>query len=277
MAVYRRGQRRYVLVLLVLTSITVITLDLRGQGGAFVDQVRRLARDTYAPIEATAARVFSPIGDFIDGVARAGSLKQENRRLRRQLQDAEGQVARTSGLDRENRVLRQLLNLAGTTTIPSVAAQVVSFSPDNFEWTVTLDRGSKQGVEVGMPVVSGEGLVGRVVEVSRERAKVLLLNDPRMGVGVRLSSSGQTGVTQGLGGKNVVQLDLIDPSVQVNQNELLVTSGLQQGRFPPGIPVGTVASVSKRAGALQQDIRVRLLADLNRLEFVRILVWKGGG
>ena len=277
MAVYRRGRRRYVLVLLVLSSVTVITLDLRGQGGDVFDAARRMAQDAYAPIEDAANSVFSPVGDFIDGITRSGSLKSENQRLRRRVQQLEGGLARTSGLDRENRLLRKLLDIGFADNIPGVAAQVVSFAPGNFEWTVVVDRGSKDGVEEGMPVVSGEGLVGRVVDVSSRRAKVLLLTDPRMAVGVRLASSGETGVTQGLGGKDVVELDLIDPGVDVGPDELVVTSGLQQGRFPAGVPVGTVASASKRPGALQQDVRIKLLADLGRLEFVEILFWKGGG
>lgn len=274
MAVYRRSQRRYVLVLLVLTSITVITLDVRGGGDDVVDSLRRVARDAFAPIESAADTVFSPVGDFVDGVLRAGSLKSENRELRRRLEAAEGELARIQSLDRESRILKQLLDVPFAQDIESVGAQVVSLAPSNFEWTITVDRGSDHGVAEGMPVISGDGLVGRVIEVSSIRAKVMLLTDPRMAVGVRLAASGETGVTQGLAGRDVIELDLVDRAIEVAEDELVVTSGLQEARFPPGIPVGVVASVSTRPGALQQDIRVRPLADLASLEFVKVLRWE---
>lgn len=274
MVVYRRSQRRSVLVLLVLTSITLVTLDLRGDGGGVVGSVRQVARDAFAPVEAAADAVFSPVGNFIDGIARSGSLKSENRTLRRRLAEVEGDLARVRGLDRENRVLRDLLELDYAEEIDGVVGQVVALSPGNFEWSITINRGSEHGVEVDMPVVSGEGLVGRVVDTSNSRAKVLLLTDPRISVGVRLAGSGETGVTRGLAGKDVLEVDLIDPDVPVDSHELVVTSGLQQSRYPPGIPVGTVASVSARPGSLEKDLRVQPLADLERLEYVKVLKWK---
>lgn len=263
-------------MLLVLTSITLITLDLRVGDGGPIAAVREGVRDAFAPVEALSDALFSPLGNLIDGVTRADALKEENERLRSRLAEAEGELARARGLDRENRVLRGLLDLDFADEIDTVAARVVSLSPGNFEWSVTIDRGRRHGVEEAMPVVSGQGLVGRVVEVSEIRAKVLLLTDPRMAVGIRLASSRETGVTQGLAGEDVLQVDLVEPETPVQEDELVVTSGLQQARYPPGVPVGTVVSVSTRRGALQKDLRVAPLADLDRLEFVDVLLWKEG-
>lgn len=277
MAVYRRSQRRTVLVLLVLSSITLITLDLRGGSGGPIGLMRRAARDAFAPVESGADALFRPLGDFLDGISRAGSLKAENEDLQRRIEDLEGDLARARGLDRENQIFRDLLDLPFVEDkIDTVAATVVAFAPGNFEWTVTIDRGSRDGVEEDMPVVSGEGLIGRIIEVSDSRSKVRLLTDPEMSVGIRLAVSGDTGVTQGLAGKDVLEVDLIKPDTGVEEDELVVTSGLQQARFPPGIPVGTVASVSTRRGALQKDLRVKPLADLDGIEFVQVLLWKNG-
>lgn len=277
MAVYRRSQRRTVLVLLVLTSITLVTLDLRGGTGGPVGLLRRTARDVFAPVESGADAVFRPLGDFIDGITRSGSLKEENQSLRRRVEQLEGELSVVRGLDRENRVLRDLLDLGFVEEIDTVAARVVAFAPGNFEWTVTIDRGTRHGLKKEMPVVSGKGLIGRIIDVSDTRAKVLLLTDPRMSVGIRLAGTeDEVGVTTGLAGKDVLQVDLIDPDTQVEEDELVITSGLQQARFPPGIPVGTVASVSTRRGALQKDLRVAPLADLDRLEFVEVLLWVNG-
>jgi rod shape-determining protein MreC len=271
--VYRRSQRRSVLVLLVLTSITLVTLDLRGDGGGMLGSVRGAVRDLFAPVEVAADTVVSPLGRFVDGITQAGGLRAENRRLRRRLERVEGELARVRGLDRENTVLRTLLDLRFAEDVPGVVGRVVSFAPTNFEWSITIDRGSADGVKLEMPVVSGQGLVGRIVEVSRTRSKALLITDPRISVGIRLAGSGETGVTKGLPGKSVLEVDLVDPDVTIGSDELVVTSGLQQSRYPPGIPIGTVVSVSTRPGSLQKDVRVRPLADLEQIEYVEVLLW----
>ena len=129
-------------------------------------------------------------------------------------------------------------------TIDTAAARVVALAPGNFEASITIDRGRRHGVKKDMPVVSGAGLVGRVLEVYGGCSKALVLTDPRVAVGIRLAKSRETGVTRGLAGKDILDVDLIDPDVNVEENELVVTSGLEDARYPSGIPVGTVASVS---------------------------------
>jgi rod shape-determining protein MreC len=167
-AVYRRSRRhRFVLLLLVLTSVTVITLDFRGGGDGALETVRQGARDAVAPVESAADTVFSPVGDFFGGLARYGDVKAENAKLRRELDQAHNDNLRQAGAERDLQSLMELQNLEFAGNIPSVAARVISDAPSNFQMTVNIDRGSDQGIEKGMPVVAGAGLVGRVVDVSR--------------------------------------------------------------------------------------------------------------
>lgn len=258
-------------LLLVLTSITLITLDRRESGA--IGSVKSWARDLKAPIEDVIANVTDPVADWFDGVTHAGSLRNENERLRKQLADARGAQARSRNALRENDRLAKLLDLGFTADIPGVAARVVDGAPSNFENTIVIGVGRNDAAKVGMPVVSSDGLVGRVIDVSRRRATVLLLTDRTFGVGVRLEKTGEPGVSSGIAGQDVLALDFIDPRTTVARKELLVTSGLEGGRFPPGIPVGTVVSVAKRPGDLQQTIRIRPFVDLDRLEFVKVLLW----
>jgi len=277
-AVYRRSRRhRYFLVLLALTSVTVLTLDYRGGGGGALESVRSTAQDAFAPLQGAADWVVSPVAGFFSTIGDFGNLKKENARLRRQLQEAQADAIRGADADRERQGLLQLQGLDYAGGLASVPARVVSTGPTNFQITITLDRGTDAHLDVGMPVVTSAGLVGRIIEVSKVRSTVLLITDPQSNVGVRLANSGEPGVLRGGGTGNFLPLDLITTEVPVEVGEPVVTSGLERGLFPAQIPVGLVRNVTAPPSALQKDILVEPTVDLVRLEFVRVLLWKPTG
>lgn len=275
MAVYRRSTRpRYTLLLLVLSSITVITIDYRGASGGFIGTAKDAAREAFAPVQSVAGAVFNPVGDFFQGVLRYGDLEAENARLREELAGARGQVLRAETAEREQKALLELADLDFVGDIPSIAARVVSTSPSAFELTVELDRGSSAGVLQGMPVVAGAGLVGQVVDVSENRSVVRLLPDPTTRVGVRLASSGDVGVAAGEGARRDLTVELIEPETKVRKGEVVTTSGLQNSVYPPGIPVGQVSrSASDPPGTLRREVRLEPVVDFRRLQFVKVLLW----
>jgi rod shape-determining protein MreC len=274
-AVYRRSTRhRFLLVLLVLTSITVITVDVRGGGSGVLESFRRTARDAFAPVQTTTDKVTAPIGDFFGGLFRYGHLKSENARLRRELANARGKVSTAASADRERQELLALQHLTFAGSTPSVAARVVSTSPSNFQLTVEIDKGLPAGIKKEMPVVTGAGLVGKVVAVSQERATVLLLTDPSFNVGIRLSGSGDVGVARGNGVHQPLPVDLVDVGTKVTAQEIVDTSGLQGSIFPAGVPVGRVRSARVPPGSLQHDVSIDPLVDLDRLDYVKVLLWE---
>jgi rod shape-determining protein MreC len=125
-----------------------------------------------------------------------------------------------------------------------------------------------------MPVVTGAGLVGKVIAVSQERATILLLTDPSFNVGIRLSDSGDVGVARGNGTHQPLPVDLVDVGTKVTGGEVVVTSGLQGSVFPPDIPVGKVRSAKVPPGSLQHEVSIDPLVDLSRLDFVKVLIWQ---
>jgi rod shape-determining protein MreC len=273
-AVYRRTARpRFVLLVLVLSAITLVTLDARANGGGVVGQLRTKGQDAFAPIQDATHAVLRPVGDFFTGVLHYGDVKRENARLRAQLATARGQQDQAAEAQRELRLLLDQQHLGFVGNIPTVAAQIVDTSSSNFELSVVVNRGTDSGVALGMPVVAGSGLVGRVVEVAAKRSTVLLLTDPTFSVGVRLTTSGDVGVADGTGRQSPMRVDLVDPATKIKVGDVLVTSGLQQQRFPKDIPVGKVRSVSQQPGALQESVTLDPAVDLSRLEFVQILQW----
>ncbi len=273
MAEHRSNRRRTILILLVLTSITLITLDTRGGDTGIGGTVRNAARDAFAPVQSGVDDLISPIGDWWDGVTRAGDIKRENRRLRRELQAAQGQVHNARAALREIEQLKAIAHLPFAPTIPGVDAQIVVGSPGNFEATVSVNKGSDDGLAPDMPVVSGRGLLGKLGRVSGRRATVVLLTDRDSGVGVRDVRSGSTGAVSGSPDARMQTLDPFDAKPDFKVGDEVVTIGSALGPFPADIPVGRVVAVHRRPGDLRTNVSVALYADATDTEFVRILQW----
>ena len=274
MAVYRRSSRhRFILVLLVLTSVTLLTLDERSDSTGIISHVRSAARDALAPVQATVSSATSSVGDRVGTVVHYKNLRAENARLRRELDTARSQNLRNADAERERQGLLELAQMPFADDIETVAGRVLSRSPSNFQMTVEIDRGTQDGVQKGMPVATGAGLVGRVASVSGREATVVLLTDPSFNAGVRLTGSGDVGVASGSGPGQPLHVDLIELATKVGEGELVVTSGLQQSVFPPGIPVGRVRGAQADPGTLQQEVQLDPLVDVRRLQYVRVLKW----
>ncbi|HUF32967.1 MAG TPA: rod shape-determining protein MreC [Acidimicrobiales bacterium] len=273
MALRSPGRTRFTLLFLVLFSITIITLDFRSDAGV-LGAVRDGAADALAPVRDAVGAVFSPVGDTVGGITGYGELEEENARLRDRIAELEGEGHRDEGAAAELGEALRLMRLDDVAGAPTVAARVVSAPISNFEQTIELDRGSKHGIAVDMPVVTGAGLVGRVVNVSGSRATVRLVTDPASAVAVRLHS-GETGVAEGDGPRRPLSLGLIDIGADVSERDVVVTSGLEGSAlpsyFPAGLVVGRVVSVEPAPGEQQLDIRIEPVADLANLRYVRVV------
>jgi cell shape-determining protein MreC len=175
MPLYTPGRRRAI-VLLVLTSVLLLTLDLRGN--AVIDAVRTGYNKVLEPFESAADVVTRPIRDAWRGVTRYDELEEENQRLREQVAaQRAAEVAATAQIA-EHQELLELNNLPSLSDYPTVVATVVGGSPTNIDQRIEIDRGSDQGIEVGMPVVSADGLVGKVTTpLLPDRAFVMLITD----------------------------------------------------------------------------------------------------
>ncbi|MCZ7534561.1 MAG: hypothetical protein M5T61_00560 [Acidimicrobiia bacterium] len=150
MVVYRRGgRRRYVLVLLLLTAITLITLDKRSGDSGPLGAVGRAAHEVVSPVAKAVNAVTDPVGDWFEGVTSAGSLKRDNDRLRAELADAESRARRGDAALQENRRYKELLELEIPEDSEAVAANVVLGPAGNYESTIIIDKGSDAGVGEG--------------------------------------------------------------------------------------------------------------------------------
>ena len=265
---------RLVLALLILTSITLIVVDLRGGVGGPLQPLRTVTTAVIGPLERGAAAVISPVQSFVQAVANWGDqqatideLTVQNEQLRAQVDTADVDRDRVAALD-------ALLGLAADTSVDIVPAEVIAVGPaQGFAWTVTLDAGSGDGVSEGMAVLNGGGLVGRVVSVGPDTATVLLIVDATSTVGGRLAGSAQIGIVSGTGRQDLMTMQLLDPLAPVQSGDVVVTFGSQSGRpYPPGIPVGVVESVSGTPGQLTRVANLTPYADVSMMSIVGIVV-----
>jgi rod shape-determining protein MreC len=158
---------------------------------------------------------------------------------------------------------------------------VISNGVSNFEWTITIDKGTTDGIEVAMPVVAAAGLVGHVVRVTPTSAIVQLIIDPESFVAGRLDGSGKTGLLQGEGGSDLRMTD-VDAAVEVLPDERVVTAGYRfagvaQSLYPPNVLIGTVSRVLSDENALEKFVTVRPAVDFSTLSVVLVVLSSGSG
>jgi rod shape-determining protein MreC len=279
MALTRRAGRstRLLVISLVIASLVIITLDYRqGHDGIF-EAMGRGTSSIVSPMQAAVARAFRPIGAFLQGLGHIGSLESENRDLRSEVERLKAESGSFANLERQYETLQSLLNVKARLNLTkAVGGNVVATNISNFEWTITVDRGSNDGVAVNQPVVTADGLVGHVTQVHSTTCVAQLIIDPRSAVGGRLAVTGETGLIVGERNQDL-RMELVAPDAEVPPGEQIVTSGYQGGLFPPGIPIGEVSHVYTDPSSLTKVIEVRPSVDFASLEFVLVVTGTTAG
>jgi rod shape-determining protein MreC len=277
----RRSRRpRLTIFLLVLASITIITLDYRGDAHGLISGMKRVAQDAFSPVQRAVDAVVRPAGSFLAGALHAGAIEQQNAKLRAQNGRLRRQALAAGGAAQTLHNLEQLQQLPWAAAIPDVAkvptiaAEVVALNRSDFAATVQLNVGRSRGVDVGMPVVGAAGLVGRVIDAWSSGCTVRLVTDAVSAVGVRLGQPPGYALLQGTGAGRSLVVHYIVPGTPLQKGEVLTTSGLQGALFPPGIPVATVTTFSSTPSSTEESVAAAPVVDLPALQYVDVLLWE---
>lgn len=265
------GTKKIILLVLLIVA-ALLAMHLTPIGRAKLTPLEAGLKDSLAPLQ----KGMMKVGNFTQGLSSVffiGQIQRENKSLQQEVDKLNGQVHQLNEYKIENENLKKLLAFRDTNagSFNSVAAEVIGRDSGNWFGTIIIDRGSADGIAKDMPVVTPAGLVGRVIAVSHLTAQVLLLTDPRSGVGCLVQDSRQPGVLEGTASSaGLTRLNQLPKDTPLKKGQAIVTSGLG-GIFPKGIPVGQVSSVQNESTGLFKIATVRPYVDLNRLEEVLVI------
>jgi rod shape-determining protein MreC len=268
----RARSTRLLVVALVSISLVTITVDYREGNDGPLASLGDAALAVISPLQEVVSKVTHPIGNFFSTLVRLPSILRERvDALETQLAEGRADQARLDELEALFGLQESLGNRIETT-----AAQVIANGVSNFEWTITIDKGSSVGISVGMPVVSSAGLVGHVVRVGTSSSVVQLIIDPDSSVAGRLDVSRQTGLLSGSGPSDL-QMSLVDPTVDVAPDEHVVTAGYRiagvaESLYPPNILIGTVSRVLDEDSATEKLLTIRPAVDFSSLSLVVVVL-----
>lgn len=271
-------RRRAVLALLVAGSLILLTAYFGESAGGPLRATQRGFLEVLAPLQEGASRALKPISDLTGWVGDTLSAKGDVDQLKKERDALRADATAADALRNENAQLRSQLGLdrGGLDQYKPVTGRVIARSPTIWYATVTIDKGSSSGVAVDQPVVNGEGLVGKVSDVSNGAAKITLITDSNSGVTARVALTGVTGVVKtAIGKPDDLVLNFVLQSEKVKRGQRVVTAGSRSQRFeslfPPGIPIGTVTKIDGGDLDVYQGIHVRPFADVRKLDFVQVL------
>lgn len=237
--------------------------------------------DYLKPVRSQMGLVLSPFYGIADFPVRAwegvrdqftsrSELLAENERLKAEQLLMQRRLQKLATLTEQNVRLRELLNSSALVDDKVLVGELIGVDPNPFTQRILIDKGEKDGVFQGQPVLDASGLMGQVVEVMPYTARVLLLTDTTHSIPVQVNRNGLRAIAVGTGNPERLELRYVADTADIKEGDLLVSSGLGQ-RFPAGYPVAVVKEVLHDTGGPFATIRAVPTAKMNRSRYVLLV------
>lgn len=257
------------LIVLVVLSFVLLVLGVREGEAGPLHGVRSVFQTITSPVRIVGSAISSPISGISNVVGNLTADSDTLSELQAQNAELQAEVARLSEYEQQADTLTSLLELRNTYKLTSTAASVVAHSTDSWSSTITIDKGTSSGIDVGMPVSSATGIVGQVSEVSLTTATVRLITDENSGVSAMDQASRAQGQLVG-SADGTLRFTLVRTDQQIAVGDMVITSGLG-GTYPRGLPLGTVSNITKTTGAMYYEVTVEPLSNMKSLESVLVI------
>jgi rod shape-determining protein MreC len=273
--------RRLILVGLVLVALVLLTVSFRSPTSGALHDVQGYGASALRPFEVAAQRVARPFRDAYDYVTGLTGAKADNKKLQRELRQTRAQAVANASAARQLVQLKALMHFEELKSFPkdytAVNTTVISYPGTPFAQQVTIAAGRNSGIRLNTPVITADGLIGHVTNVSRDTAQVTLLTDEGSAVPAVDVTHGVTGLIQH-GPRGTFILNRVPKEAVVQKGDIIVTRGTVDRRlpdyYPYGIPIGTVLSASPSDIATFLTVQVTPYANFNSLDVVAALVAK---
>lgn len=238
---------------------------------AYLAQVRAALSLPLAPLQFLVSVPIQLIDRISNNISSHDALVRENLDLRAQQLLLKAQVQRLLAIESENNQLKALLRSSAQVQGKVLIAQVMSIDMDPFVHQVILDKGARDGLFVGQPVLDSNGVMGKIIQVGPLTSRVLLINDPHSGVPVEIMRNGLRAIAMGDNYTGQLRLMNVTQTSDIRVGDLIVTSGLGQ-QYPAGYPIGKIISVTKDPGLQFATISIQPSAFLDKARQV-LLIW----
>jgi rod shape-determining protein MreC len=276
--------RRLVAAVLVVVSLVLLTVYLRESDDGALHGAQRLGQAALHPFQVAGERIARPFQDAYGWASDLVGAKDERDRLQAQVQALQQQVVELQTASQENERLRELLGYVSGPRLPDdytpITSRVLAQPANPYDQTILVAAGSADGVTTDSPVVTGDGLVGRVTSVSTNASQVTLLTDQSIAVSALDLDTRAPGVLRrSPGSGSGLVLDRVEKDLVVSEGDMIVTAGWKEGDleslYPADIPIGMVTSVGLQDIDLYQRIQVAPFVNFDALSEVVILVSRG--
>jgi rod shape-determining protein MreC len=273
-------RRRAVLVALIVLSLILLSSHFSEADSGPLHTIQRGVATVFAPVGEVAERALKPVRDMINWFDETFAARGQNDELKAEVAKLRAQVVASESAEGDNEQFRKLLGLAdknpGLAEYDLVTGRVIERSPTVWFSDVTIDHGSSSGIERNDAVVNGDGLVGRIRDVTSGTAQVQLITDHDNAVSAEVLPSGPTGIVEPqVGNPEDLLLDFINNDATIQENQTLATAGWSNGivssAYPPGIPIGRVSDAAAGEQQQFQRVHVQPFADLRQLEYLQVL------
>ncbi|MCJ7659999.1 MAG: rod shape-determining protein MreC [Anaerolineales bacterium] len=253
-----------IIIILLVAGLLLLAL------GGYLSPLSRLALSPFVNLQTWFATRFQAIQDFMTAPRDMTRLSQRNAELEAEIARLQAEIIEFQQENTELQVLSALLDFARAHPDNEyLTAAIIGRDPSPFLHYVIINRGSDDGLLRGMPVVSQQGLIGRIAAVTSGASRVQLITDPDSAINVRIEPSGAEAILSGsITGD--ISLDLVPQDTVINPGDLVLTSGLG-GNYPPNILIGQVASVRQRPFELFQTASVQPVVDFSKLEIALVI------
>ncbi len=243
------------LIVLCLISVLLLTFYMREGDGGLVHSLRSAAMTITSPVRELGSIAASPFNALGNAASNASASSETLEELREENKRLTAQVAELTEAQHTAERLEELNNLQTEYKLVSTPARVIGSAGNAWSSSVIIDKGSKDGFEVGMPVCNSGGVIGQIVEVSATTSTVRLITDEQSSVSAMVQISRAQGMLAGQA-DGTLRLQYVVADSEVEVDDIIVTSGLG-GVFPKGLPLGTVSSVDRSANDVYYTIVVR--------------------
>jgi rod shape-determining protein MreC len=264
-----RKRTGYLFLAVVMGHIILISSQVQSKSGTRV--LEAVAFGAFARVQGAVARTVDAVTGFWGNYVGLRGARAENETLRKQLAELEVRLIEERARAARAGKLQELLDLRSRTSFPTIAAEVIAGNPNPGMRTITIDRGSADGVQPDMAVIASAGVVGRVVgPIAAHASRVQLIIDHNAAAGALTERTRAGGMVVGIEDDPPLRMELVSNLSDVKPGDVVVTSGVD-GIYPKGLPIGRVESAERGSG-LYLSIRLRPVVDFSSVEEVLVVL-----